>query len=198
MKIFLISLFIIEFSFSLKQNEICKHNQEECKGTYNSQNIYNIECKKTKCEASHQFKCNQIYCTKNARSCIDFYNLNRPSFSILRLPQRKNSHSLSSKQIKDCKLKEYKLNEKDFCLTDKSCTLFKKKTKSSMINSDHSSTEMIICPCRGKLNYHCGFKYCTINNLACKHLSKLLIKNKSFNYFKKCMNANQTIRTFLF
>lgn len=54
MKIFfLILIYIIEFSFSLKQNEICKHNQEECKGTYNSQNIYNIECKKTKCEASH-------------------------------------------------------------------------------------------------------------------------------------------------
>jgi len=76
-------------------------------------NHYVIICNKVKCRENHPFKCNHIYCTKNAQSCINFYNLNRPSASMLKLPQRTNKHSLYESKIKDCNLKQYKLNEKD-------------------------------------------------------------------------------------
>ncbi len=94
--IFFIALITIEITISLKQNEICKNSQQECRGKYNSMNLYHTECEPVKCHGSHNYKCNNIYCTTNAKSCNDFYNLNRPRTSMLKLPQRANSHSYSS------------------------------------------------------------------------------------------------------
>jgi len=115
MKTFLLINLFIGISVSLKQNEICKNSQKECKGKYNSFNSYFIDCNQVKCHGNHSFKCNHIYCTTNAKSCIDFYNLNRPSASLLKLPQRINKNSMFESKIKDCNLKQYKLNKDNVC-----------------------------------------------------------------------------------
>ena len=166
--IFFITLITIEITISLKQNEICKNSQQECRGKYNSMNLYHTECEPVKCHGSHNYKCNNIYCTTNAKSCNDFYNLNRPRTSMLKLPQRANSHSLYTNQIKDCKQKEYKLNHKDVCLNVKKC--LKPEEVYSKYSFLKKKPKKIECPCRGKHNYHCGDKYCTINSRVCDHL----------------------------
>jgi hypothetical protein len=191
MKIILLINLFIGISVSLKQNEICKNSQQECKGKYNSFNHYVIICNQVKCHGNHPFKCNHIYCTKNAKSCIDFYNLNRPSASMLKLPQRTNKHSMYESKIKDCDSENYKRNEKDACLNGKNCILFDRTSKSLV--------KKILCPCKRKYNYHCGNNYCTTNNVVCKHLFSSYSMNKisSFN-ISKCMNDNQIIKTSLF
>ena len=187
--IFFITLITIEITISLKQNEICKNSQQECRGKYNSMNLYHTECEPVKCHGSHNYKCNNIYCTTNAKSCNDFYNLNRPRTSMLKLPQRANSHSLYTNQIKDCKQKEYKLNHKDVCLTGNNCILYEKSTSKNAVFDLKSLIRKIPCPCKGKHNYHCGTNYCTVNGSVCDHL----IKKKSVSNLQKCLNDNQSI-----
>jgi hypothetical protein len=195
MKITFILTFIIGISSSLKKNEICKNIQQECKGRYNSLNHYVIDCNQVKCHGNHPFKCNQFYCTKNAKSCIDFYNFNRPSASMLKLPQRKKTHLLYANIIKACDSKKYNLNHENICLIGKNCSLVEKAVKYSRGHTI-SSIKKIACPCKGKYAYHCGNNYCTSNNIVCKNLNK---KNKNLKTnFPKCLNDNQTIQTFIF
>ena len=65
------------------------------------------------CHGNYSVKCKDIYCTNNAKSCIHFYNLNRPSISKFRIPHRSNSHAVLAKLMKTCQSKEYKSNKKD-------------------------------------------------------------------------------------
>ena len=192
--LFVIILFV-GISVSLKQNEICKNSQQECKGKYNPFNTYIIDCNQVKCHGTHKFKCNHIYCTKNAKSCIDFYNLNRPSASMLKLPQRTNKHSMYESKIKDCNLKQYKLNKENVCKNEKSCILIEKSYSFQM-----ALKEKTVCPCGAKYDFHCGIKYCTSNSVVCDHLLKIKSNKTSsfFNNFPKCMNGNQTIKQFFF
>jgi hypothetical protein len=194
-----IFLIFIGISVSLKQYEICRNSQQECKGRYNSLNHYVIDCNQVKCHGTHQIKCNHIYCTKNPKSCIDFYNLNRPSASMLKLPQRANKHSMYESKIKDCNLKQYKLNKENVCKNEKSCTLIEKSPKNSY-SFQITLKEKTVCPCGAKYDFHCGIKYCTSNSIVCDHLLKTK-SNKTFSFFNnfpKCMNGNQTIKKFFF
>jgi hypothetical protein len=199
MKTFLLINLFIGISVSLKQNEICKNSQKECKGKYNSFNSYFIDCNQVKCHGNHSFKCSHIYCTTNAKSCIDFYNLNRPSASLLKLPQRINKNSMFESKIKDCNLKQYKLNKDNVCKNEKSCILIEKAPKNSY-NFQMNFKDNIICPCIGKYDFHCGIKYCTSNSLVCDHLLKIKSKKTSsfYNSFPKCTNTNQRIKQFFF
>ena len=55
------------------------------------------------------------------------------------------------------------------------------------------SKKDIVCPCKGKYNFHCDTKYCTINSSVCDHL--LITKSiKNMESIPKCMNHNQTIK----
>jgi len=187
MKIFILAM-IIGITISLRTNEICKNNkQEECTGSYNSFHEYKLNCKQLKCQGSHPFHCNEVYCTNNAKSCIDFYTSNRPSISTLRLPHRPNSNSLYAIQIKDCKLKDYKLEHQDICLNNRKCISFKKNSNKYTIFLQKSSKLETHCPCKGKYNFHCGKKYCTINSLVCDHLLKTRLSNKTPPSISKCM-----------
>jgi hypothetical protein len=191
MKIPILLTLLIGFTVSFKLNEICKNTQEECKGKYNTFNHYVSECDPVKCHGNQSFKCNRIYCTKDAKSCIDFYNLNRQSYSMVRLPQNNNRHSLFLSKIKSCALKEYKLKQQDVCMVGKKCTLFRSE------NTKHyraSSKIQITCPCMGKYNFHCGKNYCTINDIACGQL----LLTKSFNkmFFTKCSIDKEMIEAF--
>jgi hypothetical protein len=200
MKIIFLINFLIRISVTLKQNEICKNIQQECKGKYNLFNTYIIDCNQVKCHGNHPFKCNHIYCTKNAKSCIDFYNLNRPSASMLKLPQRTNKHSMYESKIKDCNLKQYKLKKDNVCKNEKNCILIKKSPKNSY-SFQMTLKEKTVCPCSAtKYDFHCGIEYCTSNSIVCDHLLKIK-SNKTFSFFNnfpKCMNGNQTIKQLVF
>jgi len=188
MKIFILLLIsaIIGITVNLRVDELCKNKGQECKGKYNSYHEYSVDCKQVKCHGNHSFYCNEIYCTNNAKSCIDFYNLNRPSISTLRMPQRKIISSVYVSQIKDCKLIDYKLKHQDVCLTSEECFFLKESKNRYPLFYQQPPTIETRCPCKDKHNYHCGNKYCTINSLVCDHLktTKFINKLKSIS---KCM-----------
>ena len=153
-----------------------------------------IDCKQVKCHGNYSVKCKDIYCTNNAKSCIHFYNLNRPSISKFRIPHRSNSHAVLAKLIKTCQSKEYKSNKKDVSLNGYKCNLVMKS-----IDYSRSQPKLIIkkiaCLFKGKHNFHCGSQYCTINTQVC---DQLLIELKSSNrkeqlFSNKCLNDNQSI-----
>jgi hypothetical protein len=193
-EIIILTLIItIKVSFCLKHDDICKNIQQECKGAYNTFNKYLIECNQLKCHSNHQYKCNQIYCSRNVKSCNDFYKLTRPSTSLLKLPQRIKENSLYTSQIKKCQLKKYKLNKQNVCLSSKTCILVKKKAKNIIAKSKHS-VHKVICPCRGEYNYQCENIYCTINDMVCDYLTKVNSTKRVALNFQICMNHNQTLK----
>jgi len=188
MKISIFLFLIIGIAVSLKPFEICKNSQQVCKGTYNSFNEYKLDCNPISCQGYHHFKCKGIYCTNNAKSCIFFYDLNRPKTSMLRLPQRPFDPSFYAKQINDCKPIEYKLNQQDICWNSKTCVLH-----------EMLSAKRIQCPCKGKHNYHCANKYCTLNSIVCDQLMiklKSIHKNEREKFSTKCSNSNQSMNYF--
>jgi hypothetical protein len=80
--------------------------------------------------------------------------------------------------------------QQDLCLNGEKCILFEKTNKNLL---KKLSKKEIVCPCKGKYNFHCGTKYCTINSLVCNHL--LATKSiKNMKSIPKCMNHNQTIK----
>ena len=81
------------------------------------------------------------------------------------------------------------MNKQDVCLTGGNCILAK-NTK---------SMNKIICPCKGKFNYHCGNKYCTINNIVCYQIFKAYsVKKKLPSNIPECMNDFKVIKASLF
>ena len=151
MKILILTL-IIGISVSLKPTEICKNSQQVCKGTYDSSNTYSNDCKQVKCHGHHPFKCNNFYCTNHAKSCIDFYNLNRQSISKFRIPHRSNSHAVLAKLMKTCQSKEYKSNKKDVCLNGYKFNLVMKSIDYSR-SQPKLIIKKIVCLFKGKHNF---------------------------------------------
>ena len=170
------------------------NKDKECTGSYDKSNDYMIDCKQVKCHGNYSVKCKDIYCPNNAKSCIHFFNLNRPSISKFRIPHRSNSHAVLAKLMKTCQSKEYKSNKKDVCLNGYKFNLVMKS-----IDYSRSQPKLIIkkiaCLFKGKHNFHCGSQYCTINTQVC---DQLLMKLKSSNrkeqlFSNKCLNDNQSI-----
>jgi hypothetical protein len=191
MKIIFLIYLLVAHTIAIRPSDLCKNVQLECKGVYKTNLRYALNCGMTKCEdRNHKYKCNQMYCSVDMKTCEEYKNKIRSAASMLKLTQPNEKLTLFNQKIKDCNVKEYKLNKQDVCKIGKNCILVEKGKKNSKVYSLYSIKD-ITCPCKGKHSYQCGNEYCTVNNIVCdKLMSNQTMKIK----YKDCFNGDQTIK----
>lgn len=189
----MIFLLLILVSFSLsssfKVNDVCKIEEYECKGVYDSNLIYREICEKN-CAGKLMYKCAEDECTLDARACKEYLRMSNLIKSINRLQLfSKEMKKFNSKlnNVSKCQSLKYTFDKSDVCLNGKNCSYRERYT---IRNSKYSLSKQIKCRCEGKHNYHCGTDHCSIHKRACTQF----IANKSLNENKiaLCENSNKS------
>jgi hypothetical protein len=189
--VFLLTLHLVA---TLKNIDFCIRKQQECKGFYDIQHNYHIQCDLIKCNGAFKNDCGFNICSKNKNNCNHYFyfysNLaltipNIDAFFALRDFEKQKKFQLFNKQIPDCKNEIYKFESKDFCSNKGNCFMINNYFNRLAIN--RKITHKIDCKCPSKQSLKCG-KNCATNSIACDFINSNKIKNK----INECDNKNIT------
>jgi len=192
------------FSIGIKSTDFCALKQKECKGYYNENQIYKIECNSIKCHGAFRHNCVSNICSNKVTECSKYNKMNT-YFNILdtirsidtilyakNLNQTKKI-KLFNYNIKDCNNKIYKFKKNDFCINGKNCLVKRKIGNIYGFNYIYGKNEIFRgteCHCPSEQSFKCG-KLCAIDSNACDYYrTKKNIKN--FKNIKQCGNKNMT------
>jgi hypothetical protein len=189
--LYLLTLYSVN---GLRPTNFCNLNkQQECKGFYDNQHNYHIQCELIKCNELFKNDCGFNICSKNKNKCFKYFYfhsklaLTIPAIdALLALKdfEKQKKFHLFNKQIPDCENKIYKFESKDFCSNDGNCFM-NNSFKSFGLN--HKITYKFDCKCPSKQSFKCG-KHCATNSIACDYFKSNKIKNK----ISDCDNKNIT------
>ena len=112
----LITMTILLFSLAnvMASEGICEKTEEICKGTYDPNNKYKVNCAiSSKCPNRMSYTCVQKYCTKNRTYCHEFKK---------RLDQTvRRMYVFQFKDMKACYNSKYVWNKIDVCVNKFNC-----------------------------------------------------------------------------
>ena len=84
MNLLFLTLISFSLAFGLRLNDVCKMNESQCKGRYDSDFQYKEYCEK-ECIGKQMYKCTLNHCAIDKKSCQNFIHLNQVVKSINRL-----------------------------------------------------------------------------------------------------------------
>ena len=80
----LLILLLIKTILSLKPTDLCNNIQEECKGSYDHNQKYQVKCERFKCQGKYNFQCDFNKCAMSKKNC-DEYNFLSYSINLEKL-----------------------------------------------------------------------------------------------------------------
>ena len=180
----------------LKSNDMCKNTDEICTGSFNSEFVYLLSCKKAKCTGPYTHSCSsQNYFTTSQETCQQFLKFRDLINSMVRVP---NGHLRKFYEgIQKCPALNHNFNANEACMTGQNCYMSEKSIKTSKFYSGevNYSTKKIVCPCRkSPFTFQCGDRFCTTNNLACDALLNSAKSKATLENVQNCSNDNLLIQ----
>ena len=180
------------FSIGIKSTDFCVLKQKECKGYYNENQIYKIECNSIKCHGAFRYDCVSNICTNKVTECSKYKKMNT-YFNILNtirsidtiLYAKNLNQTIKIKtfnhNIKDCNNKIYKFQKNDFCINGKNCLVKRKIGNIFSFNYVYGKTIFRGTECHypNEQSFKCG-KLCTIDSNACNYVLQIKEKYKKF------------------
>ena len=170
----IIILELLKLSSNFSLNDICKIEQDECKGKYNLNLNFTLICEKEKCTNSlFKYQCTVNYCARNYKACDEYKKLNSlfESFKMLRLHQTNSYVKQESEfrnNIKKCPKQENNWQSSDFCLRQKNCSSLYILEKS--FRNPSYMIKNIKCLCPPTHSYECNSNHCSLNRKACDYI----------------------------
>ena len=195
--IFFLLLFTLHLTLSLKSTDFCIPKQKECKGYYDKQQNYQINCESIKCKNNNKFKyeckANHI-CSNNITECNN-YNRMYSFMKILIIKHhiifstnhlnRINKFKLFEKNVSDCESNRI-FKSDNFCVNGLNCV---EKIKIMKSFGNKYNTKKSECKCPANKSFKCE-KYCSTDSIACNYIK--LNEKKFKKRIKNCGNHNIT------
>ncbi len=184
LKFIKIIIFLSSFALSMKQSDFCLNKNKQCKG-FNSfmENRYSVKCEQLNCQGDYSYECENDFCSSSQKTCKKFFQLNKLKESLQTYLAAAASKYIYFTSVKECPTVKYELKNYDVCVNTKSCMYMERMVT---LEANKNGKKYLLCPCSGKLSYHCGQHHCSIHNLACD-----AFKANSFSIkMKRCTNFN--------
>ena len=197
-------LFLISFQRfnSLRSNDFCNLVKKECKGVYDSNDNYKVDCQQDSCPKSHIYSCGETRCAKNLTKCKNYLEItadtNRFSSrfrrSFLEIKYKEKVKNFERK-MPNCTSKQYVYKTSDVCFRVRNC--FKKDEIKFAFDMNgmkmylKQNTNRFDCPCKGSLTFVCNHnrnKYCSLNQYACDSFNSEHNKSSYLISIRKCRN----------
>lgn len=207
-RLILCLLIASHLSMSLKSNDLCSLVQEECKGSYDSSQKYEIKCQLADCNGKYPYKCGQDKCSIDQKSCDSYlyftlasnsykYKNDMDKFAFIRF-NLKTMHNMERKKYKffnenvqNCTVRFYEYKPSDVCLIGNYCL---EKRKIFKAYGSNYLIKKANCTCTGAHSFHCDKNYCTNHKSACDYLkSKPLKQLPGSATIKPCLHKNTII-----
>lgn len=177
-------LLLIKIAQSIKSSDFCNRVDKDCKGFYDSQEIYHIKCDYAKCQGIYKYSCGDGRCALDKSVCEKFQVWSSSLNSVI-------SSRRVTDQIKNCSSLPFKLHLENVCINGANC--FQKK----LIHVRTGGVKLfnkIDCPCPISHGYHCGHKICTKSKKTCENFLSSHNKRKIPKSLKSCGNSNIILR----
>lgn len=184
MNLLFLTLISFSLAFGLRLNDVCKMNESQCKGRYDSDFQYKEYCEK-ECIGKQMYKCTLDHCAIDKKSCQNFKHLNQVVKSINRLQvfnKELEKYKASLNSVSECQSSNYTYHSNDVCINGLNCHFIQKYI---IRNSKYNLFKPVVCQCSGFHSYHCG-KYCTVHKTACSNL----MNKTSDQVIQSCDNGN--------
>ena len=190
----LIILNLVSLILSLKSSDLCNLVEKECKGEYDPNFNYKINCEPISCHGEYSYECGdkcakdkttcsnyQVFRFSNQRNLKDIYSF----LSIFRIND-KVSFKDFLQNIPTCPERKYEFKLNHICLSGTHC--YEKIKLYRGFKHEYVYRKMN-CSCEGIYNYECNNSYCSINKKSCDVFTKILsIKNTTRQVVYKCGN----------
>lgn len=183
----------INSTICLKSTDLCTLKQKECKGFYDEQENYHIECHLVKCYGSFNYECDTYICSRNKTECDEYKRLNVHINNLTNEKQANSDPKIAANNLKEiakfkmfnrviqeCPIKIYEFNSNDFCLNEINC-----------IEKNLNLNKEIDCKCPTNHSFVCT-KYCTTDSNACDYFKSVSKNENSFANINDCNNFNIT------
>ncbi len=183
----------INSTICLKSTDLCTLKQKECKGFYDEQENYHIECHLVKCYGSFNYECDTYICSRNKTECDEYKRLNVHINNLTNEKQANSDPKIAANNLKEiakfkmfnrviqeCPIKIYEFNSNDFCLNEINC-----------IEKNLNLNKEIDCKCPTNHSFVCT-KYCATDSAACDYFKSVSKNENSFAYINDCNNFNIT------
>jgi len=183
----------INSTICLKSTDLCTLKQKECKGFYDEQENYHIECHLVKCYGSFNYECDTYICSRNKTECDEYKRLNVHINNLTNEKQANSDPKIAANNLKEiakfkmfnrviqeCPIKIYEFNSNDFCLNEINC-----------IEKNLNLNKEIDCKCPANHSFVCT-KYCATDSAACDYFKSVSKNENSFAYINDCNNFNIT------
>ncbi len=202
----LLILLLIKTILSLKPTDLCNNIQEECKGSYDHNQKYQVKCERFKCQGKYNFQCDFNKCAMSKKNCDDYtrfaYYLRLQNEFISQMSQYKYYSSIENQSfykkqgqklilfnqhIGICPVIQYKWKPSDVCINGLKCFEKIKILKGFGYNYYKKPAD---CKCPSSHSFQCGkisSKFiCSVNQGACETIKGL----KTLFGIQNCRNHN--------
>lgn len=153
----------------LDSTSFCIVSEKECKGSYESNGKYKVECTNS-CPNQFSHLCGKERCSVSRATCEKYeYIYSFQNFftkSIIHGEQAKKLFDFNI-AIKKCPFKKRVWKTNQVCLNNAECH------NKNVVKIQHVNFVMLkkhICPCPTKYGFHCGKNHCAVDAKACNDL----------------------------
>lgn len=196
-----ILLLLVNIILGLSPSDLCLATEKQCKGSYDSNNNFKVECSKSKCESPYGYQCGTEHCSTSENTCKKFLDFRYKLKSLRSLKSRMaiekifeiemKKYELFIKVLKECQVSKYEWQPSDMCANGLNCRL---RQELPLRYGEISFLQTPIdCPCDGSYTYECGKDYCAKDKTACDGFLTMKWKNQEATDIDGCGNDNVII-----